>query len=284
MPLVTLREILPIARGEGRAVGAFNIANYETAKAVVAAAEAEDQPVILQVYHRLMADPQIGALAVMMRHMAENARVPVAVHLDHGATLEQVRLAIECGFSSVMFDGSHLPFDENLALTREAVDIAHRHGASIEGEIGQVPLGNREGEGSVAVASPAEATRFARESGVDVLAVGIGTAHGYYRAAPVVRLDLARAVAAAVSLPLVLHGGTGTPPETVAEVIRAGFAKVNVSTEFQHRFQQALERTLRDQAGEFLPIDKLMQPALNAAIDALRGWIRFFARPVKALA
>lgn len=280
MPLATLCDMLPAARREGRAVGAFNIASFETAKSVIAAAEAENQPVILQVYHRLMADPQIGALAAMMRYMAANARVPVAVHLDHGATLEQVRRAIDCGFSSVMFDGSQLSFDENVAMTREAAGLAHRKGVSIEGEIGRVPISGADGADRVIPASPSEAARFARESGIDALAVGIGTAHGYYRTAPVVRLDLARKIADATPIPLVLHGGSGTPPETVAEVIRAGFSKVNVSTEFQHGFQQQLDRTLRGQNGSFLPIDKLMQPATSAATEALRGWIRAFARPI----
>jgi len=140
MALVTFNEILPQARKAGRAVGAFNIANYETAKAVMIAAEAEQQPVILQVYHRLMSDPYISALGAMMRNMAEKASVPVAVHLDHGSTFEQVKLAIDCGFSSVMFDGSQLPFAENLEQTRRAAEYAHRHGVTIEGEIGHVPL------------------------------------------------------------------------------------------------------------------------------------------------
>ncbi len=279
MALVTFNDILPQARKAGRAVGAFNIANYETAKAVMIAAEAERQPVILQVYHRLMSDPYISALGAMMRNMAEKASVPVAVHLDHGATFEQVKLAIDCGFSSVMFDGSQLPLAENLEQTRRAAEYAHRHGVTIEGEIGHVPLNGTEAAVNIPLSTPDEAAAFAAETGVDALAVSIGTAHGYYREEPKIAVDLARQISAVVAIPLVLHGGSGTPHEKVKAVIKNGFAKVNVATEFQHTFQLRLQDELQQQGGKFMPLDKLMLAPTDAAVKHLRALIQMFGRP-----
>jgi ketose-bisphosphate aldolase len=279
MALVTFNEILPQARKAGRAVGAFNIANYETAKTVIIAAEAEKQPVILQVYHRLMGDPHISALSAMMRNMAENSSVPVAVHLDHGATFEQIKLAIECGFTSVMFDGSQLSFKENLDQTRRAAEYAHGHGVTIEGEIGHVPLNGTEAAVNIPLSTPEEAAEFADATGVDALAVSIGTAHGYYREEPKIAIALARQISAVVAIPLVLHGGSGTPHEKVKAVIKNGFAKVNVATEFQHTFQLRLQAELQKLDGKFMPLDKLMLPATEDAVTHLRQLIRMFANP-----
>ena len=280
MSLVTLNEILPQARKAGHAVGAFNIANYETAKAVIIAAEAEKQPVILQVYQRLMADPYIGALAAMMRNMAVKSSVPVAVHLDHGASFEQVKLAIECGFTSVMFDGSQLPFKENIRQTRCAAEYAHDQGVSIEGEIGHVPFNGAEGATNIPLSTPEEAADFAAKTGVDALAVSIGTAHGYYREEPKIAIDLAQRISDMVAIPLVLHGGSGTPDEKVKAAIRTGFAKVNVATEFQHTFQLRLDTELKKLDGKFLPLDKIMLPPTEDAVTLLRRMIRMFSNPL----
>jgi len=273
MALVTFNEILPPARKAGRAIGAFNIANYETAKAVMIAAEAEKQPVILQVYQRLMTDPYIAALAAMMRKMAENASVPVAVHLDHGASFDQVKLAVACGFTSVMFDGSQLPFRENIKRTAEAAEYAHKHGVSIEAEIGHVPFG----DGAIELSTAVEAMEFVRETGVDALAVSIGTVHGYYNKAPDIDFERAAEIGKCAGVPLVLHGGSGTPMKKVAAVIRCGFAKVNVATEFQHLFQLRLEEELQRLEGKFLPLDKLTLSPTEAAVTHLRKLIRIFA-------
>lgn len=275
MALVTLNEVLPQARADGRSIGAFNIANYETGKAVIIAAESEKQPVIIQIYQRLMEDPFIHSLGAMMADMAKRASVPVVVHLDHGASFDQVKLAIECGFTSVMFDGSLLPFENNLVRTREAAEYAHKHGVTIEGEIGHVPFGG----GETALSTPEEAKQFAEETGVDALAVSIGTAHGYYSKKPEIDVDLSRRISEAVKIPLVLHGGSGTPHETVRQVLRNGFAKVNVATEFQHKFQMALKSELNALGEKFLPLDKIMFSPIKDASKALRPLIKMFAKP-----
>ncbi len=279
MSLVTLNEVLPQARTEGRAVGAFNIANYETGKAVIMAAEVENQPVIMQVYQRLMEDPFIPALTSMMRKLAENASVPVVVHLDHGASLDQVKLAIDCGFSSVMFDGSQLPFEDNLAQTRQAAEYAHKHGVSIEGELGYVPLNGTEAAENIPLSTPEEAKQFAEATGIDALAVSIGTAHGYYTKEPQIDVDLSRHISEAVSIPLVLHGGSGTPHDIVRQVLRNGFAKVNISTEFQHKFQAVLKDKLDVLGKKFLPVDKIMINPTQVSSDALRPLIEMFTNP-----
>jgi fructose-bisphosphate aldolase, class II len=275
MSLVTLNEILPQARAEGKAIGAFNIANYETAKAVIMAAEAENQAVILQVYQRLMEDKHISALAAMMTNMAENSSVPVVVHLDHGASFDQVKLAIECGFSSVMFDGSQLSLEENIEQTSEAAEYAHKHGVSIEAEIGHVPFGDS--DEPVPLSTPEEAFAFATKAKVDALAVAIGTSHGYYREEPEIDVELAQEISKKIDIPLVLHGGSGTPHEKVKAVIKTGFSKVNVATEFQHTFQLKLEAELNNLNEKFLPVDKIMVPVVENSVDMLRKHIRMFA-------
>jgi ketose-bisphosphate aldolase len=274
MSLVTLKDVLPPARRAGHAVGAFNIANYETACAVIDAAEAEKSPVIMQIYQRLMDDPHIGALAAMMRRMAEDASVPVVVHLDHGATLEQVEKALRLGFSSVMFDGSKLPFDENAKGSAAAAKMAAAAGASAEAEIGHVPLS---GADDVPLPSAEEAAEFAAKTGVDALAVAVGTVHGFYKSEPKIDLGLAREAGRLCAAPLVLHGGSGTPGHIVRELVSAGFAKVNVATEFQHEFMGRLGADWSKNNGAFVPLDKLARPAREEAAALLRRFIRIFA-------
>ncbi len=255
-------------------MGAFNIGNFETAVAVINAAEAEKSPVIMQVYQRLMGHPRIGALAAMMRRMAEDASVPVAVHLDHGASLEQVELAIRLGFTSVMYDGSNLPFADNIANTRKAVQMAHAAGIFTEAELGHVPIGEKE---NIPLPSVEEVVEFTEKTGVDSLAVAVGTIHGYYKAVPVIDLELGRKAGETVKIPLVLHGGSGTPLDQVRTLIRSGFSKVNLATEFQHEFQKRLTLELEKSGGKFIPVDKLMVPPVEDATALLRKMIRIFA-------
>ncbi len=276
MPLATAKEILVPARREGRAIGAFNIANFETAVAVIEAAEAERYPVIIQVYQRLMGGRHIDALGAMMLQMAKSSSVPVAIHLDHGASLEQVELALKLGFSSVMFDGSTLPAEENVKLTKEAVRMASAKGASVEAEIGHVPLS---GEAEIPLPSVEEVCDFAERTGVDSLAVAVGTVHGYYKGEPKIDLDFGAKAGQALKIPMVLHGGSNTPHDIVRKLVKSGFAKVNVATEFQHCFQLRLEKELKALNGKFLPADKLMIPPAEEASALLRSFIKLFAKP-----
>ncbi len=273
MALVTMNEILPAARREHRAVGAFNIANYETARAVLQAAEAEAQPVIIQLYMRLFESTKAYDLAGMLIRLAERANVPVALHLDHGDTLKQVENALKWGYTSVMYDGSRLPFDENVANTCTAVEMARKVGASTEAEIGHVAQGDE-----TALTQVDEAVRFAEATKVDSLAVSIGTAHGYYKAEPKLDIERCRAIADALpDVPLVLHGGSGTPLADVRKSIEAGIAKINIATEFMDTFLKSSRCELEKLDGKFLPIDKYYDPIVDECAAHAARLIRFFA-------
>lgn len=273
MPLVTMNEILPAARKAGRAIGAFNAANYETALAIIKAAEAEKSPVILQLYSRLFANGKAEALGGLLLRLAEKCSQPVAVHMDHGENLEQVRNALSWGYNSVMLDGSRLPYAENVAVTREAVKLAHAVGASAEGEIGHVAMGD-----ASSLSDVEESYRFAKETGVDALAVSIGTAHGYYKEPPKLDLELCRKIGERLpTLPLVLHGGTGTPIEEVQKAIALGITKINVATEFQHSFLKAVQAGLDAAQGAFIPVDRFMDEPVAICSEHLRKLIRAFA-------
>lgn len=273
MALVTMNEILPAARREHRAVGAFNIANYETARAVLQAAEAEAQPVIIQLYMRLFDSTKAYDLAGTLIRLAERANVPVALHLDHGDNLTQVENALKWGYTSVMYDGSRLPYDENVANTRIAVEMARKAGASSEAEIGHVAQGDE-----TALTQVDEAVRFAEATGVDSLAVSIGTAHGYYKAEPKLDIERCRAIADALpNVPLVLHGGSGTPLADVRRSIEAGIAKINIATEFMDTFLKTSRRELEKLDGKFLPIDKYYDPIVDECAAHAARLIRFFA-------
>lgn len=273
MSLVTMRELLPSARAQKRAVGAFNIANYETARAVILAAEREKSPVIIQLYMRLFNSDKAYDLAGSLIRMAERCSQPVALHLDHGESVEQVENALKWGYTSVMFDGSRLPYEENVRFTRRSAELAHSAGASVEGEIGHVAMGDE-----TALTEPEEAEAFAAATGVDALAVSIGTAHGYYKNEPKLDIDRCRAIAERLpGVPLVLHGGSGTPLDQVRKAIENGIAKINVATEFQHTFLKSTETELAALNGKFVPVDKFMDPVTEACAEHIARLIRFFA-------
>lgn len=273
MALVTMKEMLLAARREKRAVGAFNIANYELSRAVIKAAEAENQPVIIQLYMRLFDSEKAYDLCGMLRRLATRAKVPVALHLDHGATIKQAQDALAWGYTSVMFDGSRSPYEQNVRDTKFVAAYAHAVGASCEGEIGHVAQGD---EG--ALTQVEEAVDFARQTGVDALAVSIGTSHGYYKAEP--KLDIPRCQAIADALPdvpLVLHGGSGTPLPDVRRSIEAGIAKINIATEFMDTYLKTTRAELNRLDGTFVPVDKFYDPVVDACAAHVQRLIRFFA-------
>ena len=273
MALVSMKEMLCSARREKRALGAFNVANYETALGVFKAAEAEKSPVIIQVYMRLFTSEKAWDLAGTLLRLARRSNQPIALHLDHGETLEQVASAIRAGYTSVMLDGSRLPFEENAAVTALASRLAHGAGVSAEGEIGHVAQGDE-----TALTSVEEAVAFAEKTQVDALAVSIGTAHGYYKAEPRLDIDRCKAIAEALpDLPLVLHGGSGTPLEAVWQSIQNGIAKVNIATEYMDTYLKSSRAELEKLNGKFLPVDKYYDPVVDACAAHAARLIRFFA-------
>lgn len=273
MPLVTLKEILPEARRQKRAVGAFNVANVEAAMGVIRAAEGEKLPAIVQIFQRLFLTEKGSDLAGAVLRMAHRCRQPIVVHLDHGGSPEIVRKALAAGVSSVMFDGSTLPFEKNAELTKYAADYAHTLGASCEGEIGHVAMGDEN-----AITTVEDAVAFHKATGVDALAVSIGTVHGFYKAEPKIEAGRCTEIAEALpGVPLVLHGGTGTPPADLRKVIENGISKINIATEFMDTFLKSTRRELDKLGGGFAPIDKFMDPVIDDCAAHAARLLKFFA-------
>ena len=230
MALSGLKTLLEEAGREGRAVGAFNVASVEMILGCVEAAEETSTPIILQAAEVRLAATPLDILGPAMLGAARAARVPVAVHLDHGKTEKTIRRALDMGFTSVMFDGSSLPMEENVALTRRFADMAHACGAFAEGEIGSLGAGEGGEGGRPACTDPEEAALFAARTGVDALAVAIGNAHGIYAGTPDFRFDILSGITARSNVPLVLHGGTGSGEERFRRCIRGGIRKINIAT------------------------------------------------------
>lgn len=242
MTLATLAEVLGPALSDGYAVPGLVCLGWEDMRAFVRAAEAEQAPVILQAGPGCRAHTPLPVLAAMMRHLAAEATVPVVVHLDHATSPEECAAAIDLGFTSVMIDGSRLTLDENIALTAGVAEMARRAGVSCEGEIGFV--GYAGGAGSAGT-DPAEAARFARETGVDAMAVSIGNEHLRQDHGGALDLDRLRAIEAVAEVPLVIHGGSGMPPEQRSALSAASrICKVNIGTELRRTFGAALRDRL----------------------------------------
>jgi ketose-bisphosphate aldolase len=230
-----MKEILKLAEERQVAYGAFVTVSYDSALAAIEAGSELNIPVIFITGMDCVA--LMGGLegtVETVKRAAANSTVPIALHLDHSKSFEECTAAINAGYSSVMLDGSSLPFEENIALTKKVVDFAHPLGITVEGELGK--LVGEEGDLVVkgpeaAQTDPAEAKEFVERTGVDCLAVSIGTQHGHYVAAPKLNIERLKAIHAVVDVPLVLHGGSGTPAEQVQESIRNGIRKINVATD-----------------------------------------------------
>ena len=258
MPLVNGVEILEMARRDGYAAGGFDIFDVESVRAIIGAAEAENKPVFLQACVRSVEFLGAERAGLIMRHAAENASVPVAVHFDHGAEitcLSDVRNVLDAGFTSIMVDGSRLPLEENIELTRKVVSMAREKGATVEGEVGEIGrvTGGQADEVAKKMAeadgiqdlltSPADAVRMVTESGLDYVAVSVGSISGTSS-----RLDLPliAELASLLPVPLVLHGGTGVPVDDLREAIKLGIAKVNIAHGVRRAFIKASREALQD--------------------------------------
>lgn len=229
--LVNMRDLLKDAQKGNYAVGSFSVANMEMVLGVLKAAEELNAPVILQIAEVRLKQSPLELIGPLMVAAAKNAKTPVAVHFDHGKTKEKITQALEIGFTSVMFDGSHLPLEENISQTLDIIKAAREYGAAVEAEIGCVG-GSEDGSEDIAIncTKPEDAVRFAEETGVDALAIAIGNAHGNYKSTPKLRFDILEECARLVSAPLVLHGGTGISPEDFVKCSKTGIKKINIAT------------------------------------------------------
>jgi len=244
MGLVSSTNMLRHAREHGYGIAAFNVHTLEMLQAVVEAAEETESPLILQSTVGTVKHLGPEYIAAMARVAAEGARVPIALHLDHCTDFAIVARCIRAGYTSVMIDASHAPYEANVAATRKVVELAEAVGVNVEAELGKV--GGVEddivvGEEDALLADPAECEAFVKETGVHTLAPAIGTAHGIYKGEP--RIDFARieAIAARVEAPLVLHGGSGIPDEQVRRCVSLGMAKMNIATELRIAFTDAMK-------------------------------------------
>lgn len=229
--LVNMRDLLADAEEGNYAVGSFSVANMEMVLGVLKAAEELSAPVILQIAEVRLKQSPLEIIGPLMVAAAENAETPVAVHFDHGKTLEKIEEALDIGFTSVMFDGSHLPLDENIEMTKKVIEMAEQYDAAVEAEIGCVG-GSEDGSEDIAIncTKPEDAVRFEKETGVDALAIAIGNAHGNYKATPKLRFDILEEVENATDTPLVLHGGTGISPDDFVKCSKTGIKKINIAT------------------------------------------------------
>lgn len=247
MPLVNTITLLKRAQKQGKAVCAFNIENMDMARAVAECAKEINAPVIIQTTYTTVNYAGAKTLRAMVAGIVSSvAGVDIALHLDHGNSFEVCKQCADAGYSSVMIDGSRLPLEDNIALTAEVCRYAHRKGLSAEGEIGKVG-GVEDGlESEVAYTDVEECIRFVRESKVDFVAVGVGTAHGEYKGKPVIDFERIAALRNAVSAPLVLHGASGLDEDTLIQCVQAGIAKINFATELRQAYTKGVRLSLAD--------------------------------------
>ncbi|NLI11578.1 MAG: class II fructose-1,6-bisphosphate aldolase [Peptococcaceae bacterium] len=284
MPLVGVTELLRKAEAGGYAVGAFNCNNMEIVQAITAAAEAENAPVIMQASQGAIKYAGIDYITTMARLAAEQTSVPVALHLDHGTSFEQVVQCVRSGFTSVMIDGSKLSLAENIKLTKRVLDVARAVGVSVEAELGKI--GGTEDDITVSerdafFTDPEEAKIFVSETGVDSLAVAIGTAHGQYKGTPKLDLERLEKIKSLVGIPIVLHGSSGVPDDAIRAAIGLGVRKVNIDTNIREAFTEAARKVLEANPREIDP-RKMLGPAREAAINIIREKIRVFGSDNKA--
>lgn len=276
MTLVTLSDVLQPALIQGYAVAGLVTLGWEDMRAYVAAAEAENAPVILQAGPSCREHMPLPILGKMFRHLAEGASVPVVAHLDHGYTFEECKIALESGFTSLMYDGSRKPLQQNIDETAAIAEMAHAAGISCEGEIGFV--GYSGGESSNGT-DPEEAAIFARESGVDAMAISVGNVHLQQDKEGGLDEDRIRAIDAATEIPLVIHGGSGVPLEQRARLSReTSICKFNIGTELRMEFGRALREAVNRDADRFDRVT-ILKETLDPVEKLTREVIRNFGAP-----
>lgn len=284
MPLVNPLPMLLAARAGGYCVGAFNLVDFLSLKAIVEAAEAQRSPVILQTSSASVKQLGIPTLVAMARAAAQSSPVPVALHLDHGTDREILRQAIRGGYTAVMIDGSKYPLEENIVRTRDVVEEAHAHGVAVEGEIGVV-AGVEDDlvirQDAAIYTTPEEALDFQTRSGVDFLAAAIGTAHGFYKVEPRLDIDTLRAIAQRTPVPVVVHGGTGLPEPIVQQLVSAGAAKMNVSTQVKQTYIDGLYGYIGEHREEYNPI-KLFDHARRELVKMIAHYMDVLGSTGKA--
>ncbi len=252
--LVTSKDMLEKARENKYAIGAFNADNLEITRAVIAAAQEMHAPVMVQVTPVMGEYGGLENYAAIVMAEAKQVNIPVCLHLDHGNGTETAKAALEAGYTSVMFDGSHISYEENVAKTKEIVALAEKYGVPVEAELGRIG-GTEDGVSAVADSNtdPAQAKDFIEKTGASSLAIAIGTAHGFYTGTPVLDKKRVSELKELVSVPLVLHGASGLSEEEVRECVERGICKVNFATELRVAYTDAIKKLLAEKPQSFDP-------------------------------
>jgi fructose-1,6-bisphosphate aldolase class II len=278
MPLVTLKEILKGTRENGYAVGAFNFNSYEDAQGIINGAAAKKAPVIVMASMGAVKYIGLKTTAYMVKGMAESVDIPVCLHLDHATDHELIKACICAGFTSVMIDASMKSYEENIAETSSIVEYAMKYGCSVEAELGKV--GGKEDnvgvdEREAAFTNPTDVPRFVQETGLDALAIAIGTVHGFYKSEPKLDFDRLSAIVKITDAPLVLHGGTGVPVEDFKKAVKLGMSKINVGTELKATYAHAVRDALAAKPNEIDP-RKFMGAVKDECSEVVQGKIDIF--------
>lgn len=276
--LVSGKDILKHADENNYAVGAFNVNNMEICQAIVIAANELQAPVFLQASQGAIKYAGIEYIAALGKLAAELSEVPITLHLDHGTDFEEIIKCIRYGFSSVMIDASKFPLEENIKKTKEIVRIAHSVGVSVEAELGKIG-GTEEhitvADKDVIYTDPKEAKIFVEETGVDSLAIAVGTAHGVYKGEPKIDFDRIAEIDKVVEVPLVLHGSSGVPYEALDKAIDRGIRKINIDTDIRASFAKAVNDFTRENPEEIDP-RKILGPAREAMSEVVKEKIKVF--------
>lgn len=277
--LANFNTILTDAYQKGYAVGAFNCYNYETFKGAIDCAKEMNQPVIVAFGEKYIKNMSLQTAAAIVKSLADELTIPVCLHLDHCSDVNVVYQAIKAGFNSVMYDGSALPFEENLKNTKLVCDVAHASGVTVEAELGSLQAGEHSHEGSAddkeVYTNPQSAQRFVKETGVDALAVSIGTVHGMYKGKPEIRVDILSQINALTQIPLVLHGGSGTPEEDIRNCIKNGITKINVNTEISAFVVDETTKLLQEKQPHYSEVSLKQQSLVK---DVVKKYIAFFTK------
>ena len=277
--LITMNEMLKVAQEHRFAVPAFNAGSGQLLTAMMESAEEKKAPVIMAIHPDELTFLR-DSFAASVIYEANHSKVPMVLHLDHGASYEQCIHAIQLGFTSVMIDGSQLPFAENIALTQKVVEAAHAVGVSVEGELGTIgQTGNsiENGTTEIIYTDPADAKTFVEKTGVDSLAVAIGTAHGIYPKGfvPKLKLELIPEIRKGVDIPLVLHGGSSNPDAEIAEAVRLGITKINISSDIKYSFMKGIQKYLEDVGFEREP-NVIYPSCIRICRDTVEEKMRLF--------
>ncbi|EFR87037.1 ketose-bisphosphate aldolase [Listeria marthii] len=276
--LVNMKQLLEVAKENKFAVGAFNVADSNFLRVVVEEAEKNNAPAIIAVHPTELDFTKDDFFQYVLARI-KNSPVPFVLHLDHGDNMADVMRAVRCGFSSVMIDGSLLPFEENIRVTKEVVDVCHKLGVSVEGELGTIGKTGNSIEGGVSeiiYTKPEEAEEYISRTGVDTLAVAIGTAHGIYPKdkEPKLRLDILKEIQALVNIPLVLHGGSANPDAEIAAAVEIGIQKVNISSDYKYAFYKKCREILS--TTELWDANAIYPDCIDAAKEVVKYKMELF--------